>query len=264
MDTNEEKYKACDQVLGTPVLIDLSENALKIRRNLIMLSGVILFIGAFGISIHTESTILGLKFINLNDRSLKIGLFLTNLYFLIHFGWYAFDGILEWLVRLTGMKHLSAPPFENEVADRHTDVRQSTLYNWWRLQSANSTKLIIPTEELNDYLTQLKRLLDNDAPLDWNAHELTSAIDGLKLQSTNLMAYLKKSQSIWDNPRVTGSLKRFDSWFMYFQKSQNLRFVLIELLLPVVLSVLALIALLLDLNDAHLYNTIRECNLIIL
>ncbi|MDR7123114.1 hypothetical protein [Rheinheimera soli] len=104
---SNEKLDAVEKALGNPVAGDLSDNALKVRRNLLAFGIVSIVITIGGVKIDPASSVLGFKFVGISEDLITNSLLVTNVYFLLHFIWYAFEGFLEWRLRVTGTSTFS-------------------------------------------------------------------------------------------------------------------------------------------------------------
>jgi hypothetical protein len=128
----DENLYAVEKALGNPVAGDLPENALKVRRNLLAFGIISVVITLGGVKLDPTSSVLGFKFVGISENLILNTLLATNAYLLLHFMWYAFEGLLEWRLRVTGTRlaFLTGARYGSEHADYPNDPRQSTLYNW--------------------------------------------------------------------------------------------------------------------------------------
>lgn len=75
-DAEDKKLKAVEETLGKPVAPELSENAWKIRTNLIVISVITITVVLADLRIDPSSSVLGLKFSGFTDTVLRTGLLL--------------------------------------------------------------------------------------------------------------------------------------------------------------------------------------------
>lgn len=97
----DKSVDAVEKVLGKPAAGDLTDNALKVRRNLLAFGLISIFIAIGEIRLDPTSSVLGFKFIGISENLVRNVFLATTSYFLIHFAWYALESFLEWRLRLT-------------------------------------------------------------------------------------------------------------------------------------------------------------------
>jgi hypothetical protein len=249
METEEEKaIRAVEKVLKEPFSAGFSDQVWKIRANLIVASTIGVVMGVGGLRIDENSTFLGLKFLGLNDSVIRTTLTLTIMYLLLHFIWAAWDGFMEWRLRLTGTRKgfVTGAFFEPEHVDSPVDPRQSTLYNWWAMQAAavghvgEQTAALIATSQR--WETELKTLKDT-AP-DWsNMGNVIHSLAENREVAAKLMHAVETNNKTLADPRIITSLRRFDRWYLRALQSQNSRWLLIEFAAPVLFAAYAVYAL---------------------
>jgi len=250
METNEEKtIREVEKVLKEPVAAQFSDQAWKIRNNLIIISTIAFIMGFAKLQINADSSILGLKFTGLNDSVIRTTLAVIIIYLLSHFLWIAWDSLLEWRLRITGTRSAfqTGASWPSQHADFPSDPRQSTLYNWWTQQRIATTNVEKLASELKKSLTKWEeelQKLKNEKP---EFPDIGNVIHGLaetRQQAMNLAQCVEENIKIVANPRITTSLKRFDHSFHFFLRSQNLRWLLIEFVAPVCFAIISLYQLL--------------------
>ena len=172
-----------EKVLIQPTIDPLDANTQRIRRNL-MVSSIVIFIFAIASDgIDTDQTsIAGVKFINLKAEYIHYLLLLSLLYFLWHFYWAASNHLKQNRLRLTGVaipKINSAKGFagNHDLYANTDDAQQSTLYSWWH--------------RLKDYPTQLQEQYDK------NLQKIESG-DFKTAHQTNCKTKKKGFDSSWD------------------------------------------------------------------
>lgn len=243
MSTDQEKV---EKILGEPFAMDFSDYVRKIRNNLIITSIISIALLLGGLRIAPDSTFLGLKFIGLDNNLILQTLFFLNAYTLIHFLWSSIDHFQEWWLRLTGTKvaHVTAARVGAVGADYPNDPRQSTLYNWWNDEARKISSL---QEPLNNIQIKLKKWEDTvTASLegkDPNVVNACMSINKVGEDINKLKASVEQIGKSFESPRIPASLKRFDGHFQFFLRSQNLRWLIIELGFPLVLGSYALLLL---------------------
>lgn len=127
MSDKNSELKAVSKVLGEPIFGELSENILKIRRNLLVISLVSIFVIYGDLRIDPNSTIFGLKFRGLTENIIVYGLSIANTYLFLHYLWCCFDSFAEWRVRVTGTRLTYITTAR--VAGNHQDYPKMILGN---------------------------------------------------------------------------------------------------------------------------------------
>lgn len=244
----DEKLKAVEKVLGEPAFAEFTPNAWKIRTNLIIASVISIAVVFADLHIDPGSTVLGLKFHGLSDTVLTNGLFGVTLYLLLHFVWSAIDSLLEWRLRVTGTKvaFVTTGMFASDHADYPRDPRQSTLYNWWKDDArkiGNLTgKLSEIEKQLREWDTRLKAQF-TEKPDAMNIVNATSLISSVRDAVMKLERSITETKDTVSALRIPVSLRRFGGWFHLFLRSQNLRWLVVELGVPILAGLYALVLL---------------------
>lgn len=233
-----ERYEVLNKLLGSPVIFSFDEETLKAKNRLLVISIISIVISVFGVSISAESTLFGLKFNNLNNSLLINLLLVFTLFFLVRFTWAGFELYQEWRVRVTG-SGLAAVPEEGFLnscdADITTDIRNTSLYNWWRLQGHDfkPEKII----EIKNDLEEIKFLLkEKNGSLDNEG--------GVHRKMKEIESHLSLIGRVLSNDRIEYSLQRFDKVFWLFFNMQNWRWITLDFVLPILLGVTSISLLL--------------------
>ena len=241
MEVDEEAIKAVEKVLKEPVAAQFSEQAWKIRNNLIVASTIALVMGLAQLQIHSDSTILGLRFTGLSDIVVRATLAVVIIYLLFHFIWAAWDSFLEWRLRITGTRSAfqTGAFFAPKHVDYPVDPRQSTLYNWWTMQHAAIGNLGKLASEMQatcrHWEAELKRLYGDKVDCN-NMSNVILQISQAREQAAELARRVEANTKVMTDARIPVSLKRFDDWFELFLRSQNLRWFVVEFVAPVAFS----------------------------
>jgi hypothetical protein len=245
IEPEEEKHKSVEKVLGDPVAAEFSDKAWKIRTNLIVASAIAVAISLANLRITADSSILGLKFNGLSDPVIRNGLSALIGYLLLHFCWVSWDSLMEWRLRITGTRRgfVTGMMWESEHADIPSDPRQSTLYNWWKQQAGGIGNLAAMAEELKTKCSQWESDLKarfTGTP-DWtNISNIMSLLAATRENAFKISTGVEAAEKALKAPRIVVSLKRFDRWFQLFLRSQNLRWLVIDLCVPFAFAILAL------------------------
>ena len=233
--TREEIAK----VLGEPVGFDISETAAKLRRNLMLISILVMVLIVGEISAGNDFSIFGVKLVGVTPSKLMVGLSIVLAYTLLHFLWYCYEHYSEWSIRITGTKlaFVTGAKLGATGADYPDNPRQSTLYSWW-LQESRSMKaydelLSRVDESIRRFESHTERLQQIDMTA---AGTVSQSIQGMKNTLEQVRSSLASTESTITNTRIPESLERFDKRFRLLLKSQNMRSAFVEIGVPVVLS----------------------------
>jgi hypothetical protein len=245
---SSDTIEAVEKVLGDPAFLELTENAWKIRTNLIFTSVISIAVVFGDLHLEPDSQIMGLKFKGLSDMILTNGLIALVAYLLFHFLWASVDALLEWRLRITGTRvaFVTTARLASEHGDYPSDPRQSTLYNWWKDEARKignfGAKVQDMDNRLSDWESEMKAKFSQGADA-MNIANAIRPVVGLREELAKFTRELKASVASIEGARVPVSLRRFDSWFGLFLRSQNLRWLLIEFLAPVLVGGYALFLL---------------------
>ncbi len=236
--------KQMEKILGEPFAMEFSNYVRKLRSNLIITSVIFISLLLGWFEITAESIFLGLKPIDsTNQHFLKL-IFFLNAYMFLHFLWCAIDYFQEWWLRLTGTRvaYVTTGKSAYVGGDYPDDPRQSTLYNWWRNEARLIASLQKPLEEIDEKLinweVKVKKSLKGKDP---NVIHACMSINQVSTDVNKLMNSIKKSSESLESHRIPASLKRFDSHFQFYLRSQNLRWLIMELGFPLILGGYALL-----------------------
>lgn len=244
MATREEKISAVQKVLGEPVFAEFDPKSQKIRTTLFLASviGIAYIIG--GLAIQEGSTFLGLKFDGLDDALFQYFLFGTILYLGIHFLWSSIDSLLEWRIRVTGTRvaFITAAFYAGDHSDYPNDPRQSSLSNWWQGQARSIGDIDAKIELVNSQVTVANELIETVGD-DRDFDAVVQAVQHVRNEIVDVKGKIETIQKTLEADRIPASLDRYDKWFALFLRSQNLRWLIVEFLLPFLLAGYALLLL---------------------
>lgn len=246
---DEKNIDGVRKALGEPFSAEFTDKVWKIRTNLLVVSIVWLFVVLAGLRIDPGSSVFGLRFSGLTDEVVKIGLFLVTLYLVVHFLWSCIDSFLEWRLRVTGTKlaFVTTARLASEHADYPNDPRQSTLYQWWTNEATKIGNLAASAAAVNTKLTDCETRLRAQVcdlhPGCMNIATAAQSISEVRERVAELTRAVDNASKAIASQRVPVSLERFDRWFRLLLKSQNLRWAVIDFLLPIGLGVTALVLL---------------------
>jgi len=241
----EKKRKAVAEALGKPIAAGLDDEAKKVRRNLLAVSFICLCVSFLGVSISADSTFVGIKLINLKPSHIRIALGSLAAYFLFHFIWQAWESYGEWCLRLTGTRlaFTTGSTWGNEACDYPNDPKQSTLYNWW----LNQSKIFQDSDDACGFSDIKKTIQELNSSITNNSVVGINFDKELKLAFAQLIGKLnsiesnnKKMLEVIESHRISVSLKKFDERYKLMLESQNLRWLFVDVGLPIILGFIAL------------------------
>jgi hypothetical protein len=250
----ERRINAVAQVLKNPVSLEVSEPIRKMRATLMIVSMVAIFGVVMDLRIEPTVSVAGMQFVGLTPWKISFGLMLICLYTLIHFVWCSGETLLEWCLRCSGLDTLQK---NGELPN--PGPRQSTLMTWWEAQVAQVDREILG---IRKYQCEVEEWLQKMRTTDWGknnpqAIEIHAAITSIRNvvgQSERLYMY---GVSAANEPAISDSLYRFERAFFLHQSSQNIRWMLVEFLVPVLLGVSAVGFLISDIAGVkfHFFDT---------
>lgn len=248
MDHDKNISDAVSKVLGEPVSIQFPDNVWKIRTNLILTSLIAIAVVFGDLHIEADSTVMGLKFKGISDTVLSNGLVVIIAYLLVHFLWAAMDSFLEWRLRITGTRvaFVTTGRFSSEHCDYPSDPRQSTLYHWWLEQSKGLGSFTERMQQIDITLECWQSRMRSEfteSPDAMNIANATTSIGQVREQINRFHQAVTSAGKLIESPRIPESLARFDGWFEFFLRSQNLRWLVIEFLAPILAAAYALFLL---------------------
>lgn len=249
-DDNErlqrKRVEAVEAALKSPVAAGLSEQAEKVRRNLLVFSLVSVAGVLWDVGLKTDASIFGFTFDGLTPDKVLAGLALVTGFSLIHFIWLSWDSFLEWRLRITGTRlaFVTIGRSSSEDADYPDDPRQSTLHYWWaeraRITGDMSGKLSALQPQLADIVDRINAIQTDHIPY---LVGIQGSISGLTHIVGTLQNDLAALSTTFSSQRTPVSLKRFDDWFSLFLRSQNLRWLLLDVGMPLLLASYAMVLL---------------------
>ena len=195
-----------------------------------------------------NSPVFGFHLENLNDAILGRVIAAVVVYMLTHFLWYVIDGFSGWRIRVTGtrLSFITAGTWGSDDLDYPNDPRQSTLYNWWRLKRTAIGNLHSRLPTIETSLEDLKaRLTELQAPpsVVENSTNVLNGLGEVQKAFIELKHAIEIVHAQDTSPRMVASLRRFDRWYGFWLRSQNLRWIVLDVGLPLLLGVLALVLL---------------------
>ncbi|MCH7958930.1 MAG: hypothetical protein IID08_02295 [Candidatus Hydrogenedentes bacterium] len=248
MEEAEVKIKAVHKVLGEPVICEFDAKTQRIRTNLFLFCLISIVYVVGGLRIDADSSVLGFKFEGLDDALFRYSFLAAIVYLAIHFFWCAFDNFMEWRLRITGTRvaFITAGKWVSEGSDYPEDPRQSTLYNWWKDQVKSISGIHEAIDDIGNTFdivnAEIEKVRDDGQTL--NIKNVIQGQSEIRKELVSLKSTVENVGKTISADRIPASLERFDNWFKYFLNSQNMRWLLIEFLFPMILAAGAILLLL--------------------
>ncbi|UEB93480.1 hypothetical protein LIS66_13795 [Pseudomonas sp. HN2] len=230
------------KILGEPVGFDISETASKLRRNLLLVSLVVIVLIVGEIQPGADISLFGVKLTGVTPLKLMIGLTVLLFYNFVHYLWYCYELYSEWTIRITGTRlaFVTGGRYGAVGADYPDNPKQSTLYTWWLQESRSMVAYEKLVSKVDESVSAIERHIDGLQRADMTvAGSISISIQSLAKNILQVRQALEATESVITNNRVPESLGRFDNRFRLLLKSQNLRVLLIEVGIPVLLSFVA-------------------------
>jgi hypothetical protein len=246
-DTKDEDKLAT--ILAEPKFDEFYEQTRRIRKTLLLLSTTTILM----IWNNLDISINDISFIHINkvDNNL-LKCFLLIALHLLYFISNTFEYIIHNRLRITGSKlrHVTTGKSSTDGGDYPDDPQQSTLYNWWvteRKKFISSTEIDKTLVKINNLKKEIESWVEKQLYLkdskDYNInfnHYLKS-LSQANLKLSNIEKRLKAMcESLTKPPRIEKSLEKFDKWFRIYNKAQVVRFLTIEIALPILLGLIAI------------------------
>lgn len=249
LDQDLERRVAVGKALGEPFMLEFSETVRKMRTHLLIGGVVSLAAVLMDLTIEPDTPVFGVVFDGLTEEKILYLLLAINVYLLIHFSWSSIDSFQEWRLRRTGtmVSYLTIidSAFGNDELDFPPDPRQSTLYSWWRDRSKNQIALPQAINQIDSKITLMMDAViaelekgQTPALANWQ-REFMAVREQLK----TIKSSQEEGDRLIQHDRMSVSLERFDSAFRVLLKSQNIRWMLLEWLVPLLVGASAIGAL---------------------
>lgn len=243
--SEENTVEAVELVLGQPMPVEYSENALKVRRNLLAVSTVAVVMQLGGATLATNAPIFGFQFSDLTVHTLKLGLLGVVVYLTVHFLFYVVESFVEWRLRLTGCRvaFITGTRYESVHKDIPIDPRQSTLYNWWKdhaKQIGNIPKKLAEWDSAMEESDKALRVLIAEPQKFENLNNALQLVSQVANSSREINQSVQRARETLEALRIPASLARFDRWFSLFLRIENFRWLLVDTLFPLLLGIYAI------------------------
>lgn len=241
-----KKIKATQKNLGEPFGLEFSEPVRKMRTHLLMAVAVSIFAVVFELKIKPDVPVFGVPFEGLTEKKILSGLVAINVYLLLHFLWCSIDVFNEWRLRRTGTMTAYVETADNffgdEALDFSDDPRQSTLYGWWSRKSVRMIALPQTIAAIDQKIATMMEavMVELNKAQTPELVRWQTTFSSLSQQLSAVAEALKDEKKILESERIPASLQRFDDSFRALRTSQNVRWLFLEWLFPLLLGVVAI------------------------
>ena len=220
---NQDNDDHIKKVLGEPYPVELSDQAYKIRRNLLSVSSIVLIMHFLGISLADENiTFFSLTLKGIKSNTIYIILLSLTVYFSFYFLWTILESVIYWILRLTGTRNLYSGGFYYHTQDVG-DEKQTTLYKWWLTNKRDTNKIY-------DDIKEIKILLET------KKQESLKEINELSRKLDTISNSVSDLNNFFQNDRFCCAIRRFDCTFKYFIYSQSIKRLIIEAFFPLAMG----------------------------
>ena len=241
VELTDERKEQIEKIMKEPSPLEVTDYEEKIRRNLVLSSSAAIVFTSLGLQLSPRSRFLGgIQFNNITSELVYMNLLAVVIYESIHYFWLVKNSFQLWRVRLTGTKHEEHRGSSGMIAGMGNDPKDN------RGKQENSNFYIWMLENQRQFLSGVENNKNQWEQIeDW--------VKGLDDQSTpgttasvisdrfnNLVNVIDNQQKTIENIRVSASMHRFDNWYHSLVRSQSWRWVILDVLIPVVLSVSAI------------------------
>ena len=231
---SKTQQKRPSQLFEQPFAKPLPDDIQRTRRNLILLSFVLIFGILANVSISAESVgHFSLSVKGLTQTKAYIAFFLINAYLLIHFLFSACEHMQSDRLLTTGtLKIFRQTYLTEEVKDSDfPDPSQYTIAGWWSKS----------TSEFQGLQNQAKELVAQIKTTHSKKNDI-GVVEALDKINRNLASIDNNQKILYQSAeaeKIQQSLRAFDQSFFSFLTYQRRRFFWIEFLLPTLLGVVS-------------------------
>lgn len=242
--------KDLKKVLEEPIFLGYSDSVKKTRNLLLILSVISLFLIFGELKINSSSTLLGLKFDGLNTNIIYIGLFVLISFSSINFIWSSIDSFQEWQVRQSGTKKFTISYNDIIYTDMDNsylspnDPRNSTLYYWWSTQAKKSSDINIAINDILKNNEEIFKILNSGSDNEVNTYRFKFHDNFEKIDKIQKSFHVL--ENAFNSKQIEQSLSKFDARFKTLLISQNLRWIILEFLIPIILSLVSIVFIILE------------------
>lgn len=236
-----EHEERIEQIMKEPLPIEASDHEEKIRRNLLLASAISFCFTYLKLMPAKDTSFMGLKFENLTPETIYVLLLAFVGFELFQYTWLVSNRFIYWRVRLTGINTQVTRgnrggmfASENDPYDYSGKPENSNFYTW---MLENKRDVVSRKDALDSAWSKVESYTFNSKNLTTTERkDILNKLNEIQTQTS----LLEKNIT---NIRISASMKRFDNWFSMLVRSQSIRWLLLDFLLPVSFGLLAIVLL---------------------
>ena len=234
VEVEKRKEAAVEEALGAPAGLEFPDHVLRIRRNLLFISSLSIFYILSGIKIDSGASVVGFQLSGLDESYLKVMVLFVLSYLLVTFLLSSMDTFACWRLRLTGTRllYITGAKTVSDFGDYPSNPKSSSLYKWWM-------ENIFYVNKYNLSLNRFIEAIENEHSGLQDGSDRGGSIGEIRDKLSNHNENILELYKYLNNGRLKLSIKRFDNWFQFALRAQNLRWFLVDMLFPVALSIYA-------------------------
>ncbi len=215
------------EVDGKLIIDDLSENAHRVRRNLLIFSFVAIFYKLSGASISKNGvSFYGINFQHIDESFISIGIYCIVFYHLFHFLLIAIGHWQYLRIRVTRNNGgVVAPGMFGDGGfdgpDYLKNTKDSSLYHWHCVHMSNLERSLFEVKKEVEQLTEEQ------------SQKINQKLSDISNRVANFSNFRKSK-------RFVKSLTKFDNYLRCYKGVELFRWIVIEILMPLVSGIAAL------------------------
>jgi hypothetical protein len=216
------------EIEGKLIIDDLSENAHRVRRNLLIFSFVAIFYKLSGASISENGvSFYGINFQHIDENFISIGIFSIVFYHLFHFSLIIIAHWSYLRIRVTRNNGgVVAPGMYDgggfDGPDYLANTKDSSLYHWHCQHASSLKKAFLKTQKEAEKLSES----ESEEIIKKKLNDIQNGISSFDR--------LRKSK------RFIKSLTKFDNYLRCYRGVELFRWIVIEFAAPVLAGIVAL------------------------
>lgn len=215
-----------------PVIPDLPDNAFKVRRNILLFSIIVFSIFIFDLEIGAKGSYSGIEINNLDNKVILTILFILILYELIYFLFLNFEHFLLLKVKLGNTIFVNNTPALK---------RPLSIYNSWTRKNAENISAEEVQKELAQLTTYIERKINFIAERKVSSgSQLTTFINEITNEIKKFQEVQKQIDGKLNSPSLSKPIQKYEIGLWNYQWQQLFRAYVVELFLPLLLGLTAL------------------------
>jgi len=243
--------RAAQSLMKECIIFELPDSAAKIKKTLIILS-LLLVVLVMGEVEAKNLAFFGVSFSGFSSGKLIGFIFFLQFLSFFHYLWYCYDTWMQFLIRVTGVNVAFHPAISHRRSSdgEFANPSQLSLYSWWvsqarSLQSYRQLAEMLETQhsELAELIQQAHdefcARLESGQEVTSGLGDFTSRFREYGHSVESVITEIRLAKVIPMDSVLLESIASFDSKYRLFNRSQNLRVLISDILFPILLSVYA-------------------------